>query len=129
MKLSVIIPVYNGGQTLAMLVKRLQPILKAEAMEYELIFVNDGSSDKTEEIVKEYIKNPKVKLITQKERVGKVNAINKFLKIAKSDILILESADTIPNKHAITDLLKKFEDPKVGVKKLALSVAPLKVIK
>ena len=45
MDISVVIPVYNGEQTLAAMVKRLQPVLEAQATEYELILVNDGSSD------------------------------------------------------------------------------------
>jgi len=51
MNISVIIPVYNSGQTLAALVKLLQPVLEAEAAEYELILVNDGSSDQSWDMI------------------------------------------------------------------------------
>ena len=51
MNISVIIPVYNSEQTLAALVQRLQPVLEAEAVEYELVLVNDGSSDKSWDVI------------------------------------------------------------------------------
>jgi undecaprenyl-phosphate 4-deoxy-4-formamido-L-arabinose transferase len=51
MNISVIIPVYNSEQTLAALVSRLQPVLEAEAAEYELVLVNDSSSDQSWDVI------------------------------------------------------------------------------
>jgi len=96
--------------------KILKNILKQDLdLINKIIVVNDGSTDRTPNIVKKFIKNPKIKLINLKKRKGKVNAINQFLKIAKSEIIILESADTIPHKNAIKELIKKFKDPKIGI--------------
>ncbi len=56
-----------------------------------------------------------IKIIVQKEREGKYSAINLFLKLAKNDTLIMESADTIPDKNAIENLVRPFANPKIGM--------------
>ncbi len=82
----------------------------------EIIIVSDGSTDKTNNIIKEYSeKNKKIKIIITDTRKGKINAINKFLKVAKSSILILESADNIPKENALDELIEPFKDNTVGV--------------
>ena len=82
----------------------------------EIIVVSSGSIDRTDEIVKNFCeKNRKIKLILQKERKGKASAINEFLKITKSEILVLESADTIPKKDAIENLCKPLNNKKIGI--------------
>ena len=81
----------------------------------EIMVVNDGSTDKTADIVKQFTKNSKIHLINLKKRGGKVRAINEFLKNVKSEVIVLESADTIPRKNAIKNILKEFKDPKTGM--------------
>ncbi len=82
----------------------------------EIIVVSSNSTDRTDEIVKEYAeKNPEIQLIVQKERKGKSSAINLFLKAATSDILLIESADTIPAKRTIEKMVLPFSDPEVGM--------------
>lgn len=112
MEASIGIMAYNEEKNIGNLLKEL---LK-QKLDFvkEIIVVNDGSEDKTAEIVKKFVCD-KVKLINLKKRCGKVNAINHFLKAAKSKILILESADTILHKNAIKELLKEFKDPKIGI--------------
>ena len=113
MKASIGIMAYNEEKNIGNLLKEL--LKQKLSFVKEIIVVNDGSTDKTSEIVKKFLKNKKIKLINLKQRDGKVNAINHFLKTAKSEILILESADTLPHKNAIKELLKEFKDLKVGI--------------
>jgi cellulose synthase/poly-beta-1,6-N-acetylglucosamine synthase-like glycosyltransferase len=54
-------------------------------------------------------------LIIQKERLGKTSAINQLLKIASSHILVLESADTLPEHDTIEKLCIPFSNEKVGI--------------
>jgi len=73
-------------------------------------------TDKTDLIVKDYSKrDPRVCLISQEKREGKVSAINEFLKIAKSDYLVLESADTVPDKQTIEKLCLPLKRERIGM--------------
>ncbi len=82
----------------------------------EIIVVASGCTDRTEDIVREYIKkDPRIKLLVQERREGKTSAVNLFLKHAKEDICVLESGDTLPHEAAIEHLVRMFKDPKVGM--------------
>lgn len=78
MKLSVIIPVYNEEKTLKDFYKVITEELKK--IKYELIFVNDGSSDESLIVLKELSKDKKVKIISFSRNFGKEAAIYAGLK-------------------------------------------------
>jgi len=81
----------------------------------EIIVVSSACTDGTDDLVCEFaLKNPIVSLICEKERSGKSSAINIFLREAKSEILIIESGDTIPAPDAVEKLIKPFSDSTVG---------------
>jgi biofilm PGA synthesis N-glycosyltransferase PgaC len=80
------------------------------------ILVVSYSTDKTNEIVKKYRKrDSRIKLFLQKKREGKASAVNLFLREASGDVLVLESADTVPKKSSIENLVKPFLDSSVGM--------------
>jgi len=82
----------------------------------EIIVVASGCTDGTEEIVRNFEKKDKrIKLLVQPKREGKASAINLFLAEASGDVLILESADTIPNEDCLDLLIAPFEDPHIGM--------------
>jgi biofilm PGA synthesis N-glycosyltransferase PgaC len=81
----------------------------------EIIVVSSACTDGMDELVCEYAHNhQQVSLICEKERSGKSSAINIFIKEAKSDILIIESGDTIPAPDTIEKLVVPFADTKIG---------------
>lgn len=81
----------------------------------EIIVVSSACKDATDELVCDFaLTHPQVSLICEKERNGKASAINIFLKEAKSEILIIESGDTIPAPDTIEKLVTPFEDSKIG---------------
>jgi glycosyltransferase involved in cell wall biosynthesis len=49
--LSVVIPVYNSADTLSDLIARLEPVLRAQALRFEAVLVNDGSRDRSWEVI------------------------------------------------------------------------------
>jgi len=82
----------------------------------EIIVVSSGSTDKTNEIVMDYCKKyDKILLFIEDKRKGKSSAINFFLKKAKSDLMVVISADTIPDHSAIEELLIPFYNDTVGM--------------
>lgn len=82
----------------------------------EIFVVASGCTDRTEDIVRNYIKKDgRIKLLCQPQREGKASAINLFLSNAHGDILILESGDTIPEKGAFDKLIAPFKNPYIGM--------------
>lgn len=111
MNISIGICAYNEEKNIRNL---LNILIKQNLPIKEIIVVSDASNDKTEQIVKT-IKDKRIKLIIQKKRKGKAAAINRFLKIATSPILILESGDNLPKEDTIENLVNHFSDPDVGI--------------
>jgi biofilm PGA synthesis N-glycosyltransferase PgaC len=102
----------NIGRLLqAMLNQRLYDVEIAE-----IIVVASGCTDRTEEIVREYMEEePRIQLYVQEQREGKTSAINVFLKHAREKICVLESGDTLPREDTIDKMVSMFRDPGVGM--------------
>jgi biofilm PGA synthesis N-glycosyltransferase PgaC len=82
----------------------------------EIIVVASGCTDRTEDIVREFMAAyPHIQLHVQKRREGKTSAVNVFLRHAKEAICVLESGDTIPHEDAIENMGRMFADPAVGM--------------
>lgn len=77
----------------------------------EIIFVTDGSSDSTPDIIKKY---PSIKLLHQSERKGKSAAMNRSIAHIESPFIIFCDANTMLNEDCILEIVKHYEDPKVG---------------
>ncbi len=82
---------------------------------YEIIVVNDGSTDGTEEVLKEYEKKAQYmfRWYTQMNR-GKAAAMNLGIKNTRGEIICFTDDDCIADKNWIKNLLKEFDDEKVG---------------
>lgn len=83
----------------------------------EFLISSDNSTDRTNEIVKEFIeKNPdyKIRLYEVKERKGKTNAQNEAQKTVKSEILVMTDANSILKKDSIKELVAAFSSPDVS---------------
>ena len=82
----------------------------------EIIVVASGCTDQTIPIVQQYQeREPRIRLLVQPRREGKTSAINLFLKEAREDICVQESADTLPHEDAVEHLVRMFADPTVGM--------------
>lgn len=114
--ISIGIMAYNEEQNIGNLLSNL---LNQKLINYtlkEIIVISSNSIDKTNQIVKEFSrKSKKVKLFTENQRHGKYSSINLFLCHAQSDILVLESADTIPKQGTIDKLCKPFQTNAIGI--------------
>jgi glycosyltransferase involved in cell wall biosynthesis len=93
-KLSIIIPVYNEEQTISELVERVRAVDLGE-MEKEIIIANDGSSDRTREVINssEWAGDPRIRIYDYPINVGKGAAVRLGLKFATGDIIIIQDAD------------------------------------
>lgn len=102
MKLSIIIPVFNEEKTVAKTIERVKKV-KYPVDSSEIIVVNDGSSDQTDEIVK---KISGIKYIKHGVNQGKGAAVKTGISKATGDYIIIQDADLEYDPNFIPDLLK-----------------------
>ncbi len=108
---SVIIPAYNEEKVIAATVAR---ILASDYRDLEVLVIDDGSHDRTSEVVKESFGSvPNVTLITI-PNCGKARALNLGLERAHGDVIVALDADTQFNHDTISRLVRWFVDPQVG---------------
>jgi cellulose synthase/poly-beta-1,6-N-acetylglucosamine synthase-like glycosyltransferase len=111
MKLSIIVPAHNEEQYIG---KCLSSLLNQTYKDYEIIVVNDGSTDRTEAIVKELQKkSKKIKLISFKEGHSAAFARNRGAEKAKGGILVFIDADQFVKKDFLNRIAKNFENKKI----------------
>jgi cellulose synthase/poly-beta-1,6-N-acetylglucosamine synthase-like glycosyltransferase len=107
-KVSLIIAAYNEE---SLIEKKIQNSLNLHYdSPIEIIIASDGSTDRTNEIVKEY---SSIKLL-EFERRGKAHALNNSILQATGEVLILTDANAILEKEAVKKLISHFSDPTVG---------------
>ena len=88
--LSVILPVYNEVQILPELYARLKAVLDETGRSYEIIFVNDRSTDGSEQVLKELAQDdPTVVLVTFRKNFGQTAALVAGFDYARGEIIII----------------------------------------
>src|SRR3989338_7091 len=118
--ISVVIPAYNEEKNIR---ATIESILKADyPNKKEIIVVNDGSRDKTPEIVKEMMKKHREIKLIKTDRIGKGRAVNAGVKKSRNELFAILDADTEIEKNALMKLFGPFEDGKVGAVSTTLAV-------
>jgi glycosyltransferase involved in cell wall biosynthesis len=108
---SVLIPVYNEEENLLPLSERLITALKKTGRPYEVIFVDDGSSDGSLEILLDISKkNPNIKVVSFSRNFGQTAALSAGIDFSKGDILIPMDGDLQNDPEDILPLLQKIEE-------------------
>lgn len=116
LSISIGVCAYNEEKNIAYVIKSLfkQKIKRVHVK--EIIVISDGSVDRTYEIAKKISCSNKIKVIRHKRRYGKWVAINKFLELARSHVLVLTDADFILDRNVIERLCTPFLfDEKLGM--------------
>ena len=110
MQLSAVIPVFNEHEVLPLLRARLLPALHACTPDYEILFVNDGSTDGTLPLLKEWAASePKIKIISLSRHFGKEAAIQAGLTASTGQAVVLLDADLQDPPELIPALWEKFK--------------------
>lgn len=106
---SLVIPVYNEEAVLSETYQRVKKIMDSLGESYELIFVNDGSQDKSASIIREFAReDPKVKLINFSRNFGHQAAITAGMDYARGQAVIVMDADLQDPPEVIPQMVEKW---------------------
>lgn len=108
---SIVIPVYNEETNVRLLIPELKTVLDGLGKRYEIIFVDDGSSDQTDEIITEFAQqHPEIKLISLRRNFGQTAAMSAGFDAAVGDVIIPMDGDLQNDPADIPRLLEKIEE-------------------
>ncbi|MCL6471332.1 MAG: glycosyltransferase [Firmicutes bacterium] len=107
--ISVIMPVYNAAEFLR---ESIESILNQTEADFELIIVNDGSTDNSEDIILSY-SDPRIVYVKQ-ENAGEAAARNTALEHAKGEFIVWQDADDVSLPIRLEVLKRQFTSPSIG---------------
>ena len=111
-KISIIVPCYNEEQAIPFFYDEITKIAEEMKNNFEFIFINDGSKDKTIEVIKQYSKKDKrVKYIHFSRNFGKEAAMLAGLKLSTGDYVAIMDADLQDPPSLLPKMLSILEDP------------------
>lgn len=107
MQLSVIVPLYNEEESLGKLFEWVDSVMTAHQFDYEIIFINDGSTDKSWKIIEQlHEQSDRVRGIKFRNNYGKSPALYCGFKAAKGDVIITMDADLQDSPDEIPELYR-----------------------
>lgn len=108
---SVVVPVFNEEAVIAETCRRLNSVMKGMDAPYELIFVDDGSQDRTAQIIKELLaRDSHIRMITFSRNFGHQIAVTAGIDYAKGDAVVLIDADLQDPPELIPLMAEKWEE-------------------
>lgn len=109
--ISVIVPLYNEEEVIAESYKRLTSVMQGMGEEYELVFINDGSRDKTAQLTADIAEKDKhVRLICFSRNFGHQIAITAGMDYAKGDAVVIIDADLQDPPEVIPLMVEKWKE-------------------
>ena len=111
-KVTIIVPAYNEEESLPFLYERLEKLINENTnYEFEILFVNDGSKDKTIDLIKEYReKDKRINYVDFARNFGKEIAMIAGLDYATGDCVIFIDADLQDPPELIPEMIKYWEE-------------------
>lgn len=108
---SIVIPVYEEEESVPPLYDKLSEVMSGLDIEYELVFIDDGSRDRTLELLEEYqAKDPRVVVVSFRRNFGQTAAMAAGFQYSKGDIVVTMDADLQNDPEDIPKLLEKIKD-------------------
>lgn len=107
---TLIVAAYNEEDLIEQKIKNTLA-LNYPAAKINFLFITDGSTDKTPEIISKY---PKIKLMHSENRLGKIAAVQRAVDAVTTETMVFTDANTFLNPDALIKLCRHYADPKVG---------------
>jgi undecaprenyl-phosphate 4-deoxy-4-formamido-L-arabinose transferase len=108
--ISVVIPVYNEEKNLSLLLDRLEKVMKSLERPYEIIFVDDGSRDRSLEILKGFVGRPGVRVVELTRNYGQHPAVFSGFSVVRGDVVVTLDADLQNPPEEIPRLIQAIEE-------------------
>ncbi|MBS1662631.1 MAG: glycosyltransferase family 2 protein [Bacteroidetes bacterium] len=113
MDISIVIPVYNEDESLPELCSWIERVVQANGLSYEVVLVDDGSTDRSWEVIEELrAANPNIKGIKFQRNYGKSAALNEGFKAARGAVVITMDADMQDSPDEIPELRRMILEEK-----------------
>ena len=115
--ISIIVPAFNEGITLK---NSIESLLKLDYQNYEVIVVNDGSTDNSKEVAESFVGyqngvHNKVKIsLINKSNSGKAKALNAGIQYSEAEFVLCMDGDSILSPATLKNAIRHFSDPNVG---------------
>jgi glycosyltransferase involved in cell wall biosynthesis len=107
MDLSVVLPVYNEEESIGELAQNIEEICNRENLEFEIIFIDDGSSDHSWNVIAGLSdKNKLIKGVRFRRNYGKAAALHTGFRAAKGDVIVTMDSDLQDSADEIPDLVR-----------------------
>ncbi len=110
-QLSVIIPVYNERRTVAEVLDRVL----SSSVDLDVVVVDDGSTDGTQDILDEFRDDPRVKILSHFNNLGKGAAIRTGIDHVRGELVLIQDADLEYDPEDYRILMEPFHNPDVSV--------------
>jgi dolichol-phosphate mannosyltransferase len=108
---SVVVPLLNEEATLEQLYQELESALSATAVDWEVVFVDDGSTDGSyRELVRLHAAHLNVRVVRQRRNFGKAAALAAGIEVAAGDVIVTMDADLQDDPSEIPNLLAKLDE-------------------
>ena len=108
---SVVIPAHREGDTIG---RTLDALLAVDYPAYEVIVVNDGSTDDTADVVRRYLDTGVVRLLDKTVNEGKAMGLNDAMPLCRGEIVVVLDADIVVTPGVLHALVPHFASPRVG---------------
>lgn len=110
MLLSLVIPIYNEEEAFPFLLAALKQVLAEMACEHEIIFVNDGSRDRSLELLQKGAQDPTIKVLSLSRNFGHQAAITAGLDFASGDAIAVMDADLQDPPEILKEMVARYEE-------------------
>ena len=111
MDLSIVIPLLNEAESLPELEAWIRRVVEKENLSYEIVFVDDGSTDNSWKVIQDLAKNnPNVHALRFRKNYGKSPALNEGFKVAQGDVVITMDADLQDSPDEIPELYRMIKE-------------------
>lgn len=111
MKLSIVIPLLNESKSLNELHSLIKAVLIKNKYTYEIIFIDDGSTDNSVEVLKKLkSKDKNIKILTFRKNFGKASALAAGFREAKNEYIVTMDADLQDDPKEIPNLINKLKE-------------------